>query len=147
MSRKSKRLSAISATNVNKAYTVNTGRKNSLPPVMDIFVRSKPGLSYVTFAEFRKNDEYPRYQITILTTLQKQENKLRQIGIVKNLEKSNLKGKKGTLQLLNCNKRSLLLLVDTDVCDFRTQINKRDGSHGIQKLGYSAKESTQHIGV
>ncbi|CAG8501147.1 3332_t:CDS:2 [Paraglomus brasilianum] len=94
MSRKSKRLSAISATNVNKAYTVNTGRKNSLPPVMDIFVRSKPGLSYVTFAEFRKNDEYPRYQITILTTLQKQENKLRQIGIVKNLEKSNLKGKK-----------------------------------------------------
>ncbi|CAG8586276.1 6102_t:CDS:2 [Paraglomus occultum] len=94
VSRKSKRLSAISATNVTKAYTINTGRKNSLPPVMDIFMNNKPGLSYVTFAEFRKNDEYPRYQITILTTLQKQENKLRQIGIVKDLGKSNLKGKK-----------------------------------------------------
>jgi len=96
MSRKSKRLSAVSATALNKAYTINPSRKNSLPPVMNIFVKSNPGLSYVTFAEFRKNDEYPRYQITILTTLQKQESKLRQIGIVKDLEKSILKGKKGT---------------------------------------------------
>ncbi|RIA99517.1 hypothetical protein C1645_277149 [Glomus cerebriforme] len=88
-------LSMISSGDSTKASTITAARKHSLPPVMDLFANQKQLLKpYMTLAEFKKIDEFPRQQRAILAALQRQDNRLRKEGVIKEMKKATLRGKR-----------------------------------------------------
>ncbi|GBB92431.1 hypothetical protein RclHR1_02000012 [Rhizophagus clarus] len=88
-------LSMISPSDSTKASTITPVRKHSLPPVMDLFADQKQlTRTYMTLAEFKRTDEFPRQQRAILATLQRQDNRLRKEGVIKEMKKASLRGKR-----------------------------------------------------
>ncbi|CAG8809886.1 22228_t:CDS:1, partial [Racocetra persica] len=77
----------------SKVSTIGTTRKHSLQAT-DLFQTDQPPRPYMTLAEFKRIDKHPRQQRAILATLQRQDNRLRKEGVIKDMSKSSLKGKK-----------------------------------------------------
>ncbi|KAF0505312.1 ankyrin [Gigaspora margarita] len=77
----------------SKNSTIAIARKHSLPPTADLFQNDQPVRPYMTLAEFKRMDKHPRQQRAILAALQRQDNKLRKEGVIKDTSKT-LKGKK-----------------------------------------------------
>jgi hypothetical protein len=92
----------ISPNDSMKSNSVVAARKHSLPPVMDLFTSQKQQQlkPYMTLAEFKKNDEFPRQQRAILAALQRQDNRLRKEGIIKEMKKATLRGKRGKVYIV-----------------------------------------------
>jgi hypothetical protein len=88
-------LSMISPSDAVKASTVGAARKHSLPPVMDLFSGQKLSQPYMTLSEFKRVDEFPRQQRAILAALQRQDSRLRKEGVIKEMKKASLRGKRG----------------------------------------------------
>nr|CAG8478200.1 2392_t:CDS:10 [Entrophospora candida] len=85
----------------------NYKRKHSLPPLMELFTNQNNNSSlypsplsssqptpYMTLAEFKANDEFPRQQRTTLIALQRQEIRLKKEGVIKEMNKATLRGRK-----------------------------------------------------
>ncbi|CAG8554703.1 25229_t:CDS:2, partial [Dentiscutata erythropus] len=87
------RLSNSSSGGSSKVSTLAIARKHSLPPTADLF-QNELDRPYMTFAEFKRMDQHPRQQRAILTALQRQDNKLRKEGVIKDTSSKTLKGKK-----------------------------------------------------
>ncbi|CAG8472061.1 1227_t:CDS:10 [Diversispora eburnea] len=127
LNRHPNRLSTIlSGDNINnnntKASTIAAIRKNSLPPMMKLFPTQEPSLPpYLTLAEFKRLDNHPRKQRAILVSLQRQDDKLRKDGIIKEMNKDTLKGKKG-------NERKISKIKDTTNQKIQIPTIKRGGS-------------------
>ncbi|CAB4377691.1 unnamed protein product [Rhizophagus irregularis] len=88
-------LSMITSSDSAKASTITSVRKRSLPQVMDLFPNQNQLIKpYMTLAEFKKIDEFPRQQRAILAALQRQDNRLRKEGVIKEMKKASLRGKR-----------------------------------------------------
>lgn len=91
-------LSMITSSDSAKASTITSVRKHSLPQVMDLFPNQNQLIKpYMTLAEFKRTDEFPRQQRAILASLQRQDNRLRKEGVIKEMKKASLRGKRGSL--------------------------------------------------
>ncbi|CAG8609688.1 5261_t:CDS:2, partial [Funneliformis mosseae] len=89
------RVSMFSSNVSTKPNSIVAARKHSLPPVMDLFESQKQIIQpFMTLAEFKKYDEFPRQQRAILAALQRQENRLRNEGVIKEMNKATLRGKR-----------------------------------------------------
>jgi len=91
----------------------NYKRKHSLPPLMELFTNqnnnsllypsslsSSQSTPYMTLAEFKANDEFPRQQRATLIALQRQEIRLKKEGIIKEMNKATLRGRKKGLNFV-----------------------------------------------
>ncbi|CAI2180968.1 14209_t:CDS:2, partial [Funneliformis geosporum] len=89
--------SSMFSSNVStKPNNIVAARKHSLPPVMDLFESKRQIIQpFMTLAEFKKSDEFPRQQRAILAALQRQEIRLRKDGVIKEMNKATLRGKRG----------------------------------------------------